>query len=181
MKLLVAGSLGTLVAGLPGGVVAAGAVVALSRRMPKRRHPADVVTVSARLLVMVSAGASVVPALHAAVAETGLEADVTRLLRRARRLGTATAFASAAGPLAPLLRSLGEATLAGTALEPAIRSFIESERRRRHLRGVERARRLPVRLMVPMTLLVLPGFVLVVYGPALLGLVTDLLGPLSGG
>lgn len=181
MRRVVAGSLGVLVGGLPGGVVAVALEAVRGRRRGRPRAPADVIPVAARLLVLVGAGSAVVPALRDAVRGSGLEPDIVRVVRRTRRLGTAAAFASATGPLAPLLRRLGEASLSGAAMEPAIRSFIEAERRRRRAAALERARRLPVRLMVPMTLLVLPGFVLMVYGPALIGLVTDLLGPLSGG
>jgi hypothetical protein len=39
-----------------------------------------------------------------------------------------------------------------------------------------KARSLPVKLMVPITLLMLPGLVLVIYAPTLFGLFSDLTG-----
>ena len=78
-----------------------------------------------------------------------------------------------------LRKRLGEAAASGAPLEPAIRAYIDGERRHRHTGAIERARRLPVRLMIPMTLLVLPGFVVMVYGPAVVALVADLIGPLA--
>ena len=183
MRIVVGGALGLIVGGWPGGAVAAVGVWASSRARRRRRRPRpdDVVTVAARLLVMVGAGAATVPALEGAVRGTGLEAATLGIMRRARRLGAAAAFATATGPLAPLLHRLAQSIVSGAPVEPAIRGFIEAERRRRHTRAMERARSLPVRLMLPMTLLILPGFVLMVYGPALVGLVTDMLGPLTHG
>src|SRR5690606_40906251 len=102
-----------------------------------------------RLLALVGSGLPVAAAGAALGDEVvGLEG----VARRARRLGSATARATATGELAPLLRRLGDAAASGSPPEPAIRSYIETERRRRHTEAVARARRLPVRLMIPMTL-----------------------------
>lgn len=175
MRRLVAASAGVIVAGVPGGVAAVMTMAVIARRKP-RPPRVDTAAVAARLLVMVGTGMGVIPAL--AGAATSVE-GVDTVVRRARRLGSAAALAGAGGPLAPLLRHLADAVAAGAPLEPAIRSYIDSERRRRQVVAVERARRLPVRLMIPMTLLVLPGFVLMTYGPAFIDLVTSLLGPLG--
>lgn len=149
----------------------------LIRRLPGRKvvEP-DVMDLAARLLVAVGAGLPLIPALERA---GDGHPEIETVLRRWRRLGAAAALASAAGSPGPLLRRLSESVSSGAAPAPAIRGFIESERARRQAEQMERARRLPVRLMIPMTLLVLPGFVLMVYGPAFIGLVADLLGPLT--
>lgn len=176
MKQLVAACCGVVIGGLPGGVAALVVLEILVRVL--RRHTArsgDVIEVAATLLVLVGVGMPLVTALEsAAVRLPGVE-DV---VRRARRLGTAPALGAARGPLAPLLRRLADAVVSGSPPEPAIRGFIETERRRRHTEAVARARRLPIRLMLPMTLLVLPGFVLMVYGPVFIEAVTSLLGPM---
>jgi hypothetical protein len=172
---LVATALGTIVAGFPGGVAAL-AVLEVARRRPRRRQQPDPLGVAARLLVLVGTGLPLVAALEAAA---GSEPEIAELVRRSRRLGTAGALAGAGGPLAPLMHRLADAASSGSPLEPTIRAFIDGERRRRHTRAVERARRLPVRLMIPMTLLVLPGFVVMVYGPALMDMVLRLVGPLA--
>lgn len=177
MRRIVAGSLGVIVAGLPGCLVALVAVELLPRLVRRRAAPVDGVEVAARLLVVVGAGIPLVPALDEVA---GKVAGVDEVVRRTRRLGSAAALGSASGPLAPLLRRLADSAAAGFAPEPAIRSYIDHERRQRHTEAVERARRLPVRLMLPMTLLVLPGFVLMVYGPAFIDLITTLAGPLVG-
>ncbi|HJR93781.1 MAG TPA: type II secretion system F family protein [Acidimicrobiia bacterium] len=170
---VVAAALGTLVGGLPLGLVG-GLLAGRVRRRQVRPSP-DVVRLGSVLLVLVGSGMPLITALSvAAEGDPATEAVV----RRSRRLGTAAALAGASGPLAPLLHRLANAAVSGAAPEQAIRAFIDAERRRRHTEAVERARRLPVRLMIPLTLLVLPGFVLMVYGPAFISLTHDLLGPL---
>jgi pilus assembly protein TadC len=44
--------------------------------------------------------------------------------------------------------------------------------------GVEAARKLPVKLTIPLALLVLPGFLLLTAAPAAVGSIQRLLGPL---
>jgi hypothetical protein len=56
-----------------------------------------------------------------------------------------------------------------------IEADIASEKAKR----VARSRALPVRLMLPITLLVLPGLVLLLYAPSMLRLFEDLSGPFS--
>lgn len=177
MRRLVAVCLGVVVGGIPVGIVALLAVEVLSRL---RRPPAvevDGVDVAARLLVLVGAGLPLVSALDEVATSTP---GLGGVVRRSRRVGSVASLAAARGPLAPLLRRLADAAASGAPPEPAIRAYIDMERRRRHTLAVERARRLPVRLMIPMTLLLLPGFVLMVYGPAFIDLITSLAGPLSG-
>lgn len=177
MRLVVVFALGVLVAGIPGGLGMVAVEVARGRVRSRRiSSEVDVVAVATLLLVLVGAGMPLVPALTEAAAG---QPEMEAVVRRSRRLGAAAALASAEGPLAPLLRRLSDAAISGAPPEPAIRSFIDGERRRRHTATIERARRLPVRLMIPMTLLVLPGFVLMVYGPAFVGMIGDLVGPLT--
>lgn len=176
MRRLAVFCVGVLAGGLAGGALAL-AIAELATRRPWRGRPEpDVMELASRLLVAVGAGLPLIPALERAGGE---HAEIRGVLRRWRRLGAAAALATASGAPGPLLRGMAEAVSSGAAPAPAIRGFIESERLRRQAARMERARRLPVRLMIPMTLLVLPGFVLMVYGPAFLGLVADLLGPLG--
>lgn len=175
MRRVVAGTCGVILGGLPGGLAA----IVLTELGPRLRRPCgaapDPMELAARLLVLIGAGLPLTTALEVAA---GSEPHLEPLARRARRLGSAAALASAQGEFAPLLRRLAHASASGSPPEPALRAYIEMERRRRQTEAVERARRLPVRLMVPMTLLVLPGFVVLVYGPAFIDLVTSLLGSL---
>ncbi|MFP3915412.1 MAG: type II secretion system F family protein [Actinomycetota bacterium] len=177
MKRVVAAACGVTVAGMPGAIVALAVVQVLPLLRRRRRHGPDAMEVAARLLVLTGSGLPLVAALERSAASVP---ELQPVARRARRLGSAAALASAEGPLAPLLRRLADAAASGSPPEPALRSYIEVERRRRLTQAVDRARRLPIRLMVPMTLLVLPGFVLMVYGPTFIDIVTSLLGPLAG-
>lgn len=176
MNRLVTMSVATLFLGLPAGLTVVGIMTVWGRRRRPRRREVDVVAVATLLLVRVGAGIPLIPALAGAA---GDDPEFEAVVRRARRLGSAAALASASGPMAPLLHRLADAAISGAPPEPAIRSFLDSERRRRHTLAIEKSRRLPVRLMVPMTLLVLPGFVLMVYGPAFISLIGDLIGPLA--
>lgn len=176
MNRVMAAAAGVVIGGLPGGAIALGLLEVISRSRRRRRPSTAPGEVAVLLLVLVGAGLPLVPALEAAAGQT---AGVGAAVRRSRRLGTAAALAGATGPLAPLLRRLADAATSGSPLEPAIRSYIDAERRQRHTRAVEHARRLPVRLMVPMTLLVLPGFVVMVYGPAFVDLVIGLMEPIG--
>ncbi|HEX7098685.1 MAG TPA: type II secretion system F family protein [Acidimicrobiia bacterium] len=176
MRRIAAASCGVIIAGPVGGLAALAAMEALGRLSRRRIFPSpDVLEVAATLLVLVGAGLPLVSALESAAPRIP---GVDEVVRRARRIGSAPALGSARGPLAPLLRKLADAAVSGSPPEPTIRGFIDAERRRRHAEAVARARRLPIRLMLPMTLLVLPGFVLMVYGPVLIEFVTSLLGPL---
>lgn len=176
MRRLVLVCLGLIIGGVPVAVVLLVGGEVLPHLSRRRSAEVDGVDVAARLLVLVGAGLPLVPALEQAAASVP---GIAGVARRSRRLGAAAALAAADGPLGPLLRRLADAVASGAPPEPAIRTYIDVERRRRHTIAVERARRLPVRLMIPMTLLVLPGFVLMVYGPAFIDLLTSLAGPLA--
>jgi tight adherence protein C len=180
MRRLAVFCLGVIVAGLAGGLASLAVSeflrLMVQRRIGRRSTGPDMMDVASRLLVAVGGGLPLIPALQRA---GGTHPEIRAVLRRWRRLGAAAALASASGSPGALLRRLSEAVSSGAAPGPAIRGFIDSERVRRQAERMDRARRLPVRLMIPMTLLVLPGFVLMVYGPAFIGMVVDLVGPLS--
>jgi hypothetical protein len=57
--------------------------------------------------------------------------------------------------------------------------MIESDIAADKAKRVARSRSLPVRLMIPMTLLVLPGLILLLYAPSMLKLFEQLSGPLQ--
>ena len=82
---------------------------------------------------------------------------------RGRGIGPALAADSSA--LAEVSNVLLVATVSGAPALPALEAHSRQEHHRRHTAAVERARRLPIRLLIPLTLLVLPGFVLITVGP----------------
>ena len=97
-----------------------------------------------------------------------LAAEVGRVLRAAHHTGLATALRDATGHGERLYRVMAQAVATGATLGTAVRGFIrEAEADLREAR-LTRARRLPVRLIVPLALLILPGFVLLIVGPTLI-------------
>jgi hypothetical protein len=89
-------------------------------------------------------------------------------MRSARVDGTAVTFASATGPLARLLALAARAVSTGAPLAAAIAAFADEARNAERARAVADARRLAVRLLFPLALLILPGFVVLVAGPVVL-------------
>ncbi len=157
----------------PLGAVAAGAAVWEWRR---RRGLActpsaddDRVLFGELLLLGMSAGlplrSAIEVAAHAAPPRLGEEARA--VLRAAGHVGSAPALASARGELAPLWRHLAGATATGAPLSGTVQSFVDDARRDLRAGRLARIRRLPVRMLVPLTLLILPGFVVLTLGPAL--------------
>jgi hypothetical protein len=55
--------------------------------------------------------------------------------------------------------------------------MLESDVARERSERLARTRALPVRLMVPVTLLILPGVVILTYGPTLIKLLNDVVVP----
>jgi tight adherence protein C len=142
-----------------------GAVVSYFRRLvptPKRRESDDVLVADLTALGL-SAGLSFVAALGAAADHLPEEAAQT--VRRALR---SPAGREEAGPAPALLALADRALVTGAPLLASIDGYATSLRRNERAAAVERARRLPVKLLFPLALLILPGFLLLTVGPALL-------------
>ncbi len=144
--------------------------------------PPDDLSASVDLLaVAVSAGLGLAQAI-AAVAATG-EGPTARSLRRADAeltrgasmtevLGT---FGQRMGPAAqPIVASLVASVSSGEPAGPALRAIAQQERRRARRRVEARVRRLPALLAIPLTLLVLPAFVVTTLVPVGLTAAEDL-------
>lgn len=96
-----------------------------------------------------------------------LASEVQRVLRD-RTIGRESAGA-ADGVSAGLFAVVDRAMVTGASMLPAVSGYaagLRSEERHRRLAAV---RRLPVKLLFPLALLILPGFLLLTVGPALLG------------
>ncbi len=91
------------------------------------------------------------------------------LVQSMRDRGTRQALLDDVGPMAGASQVLAAAAASGASALPALEGYLETESHRRHTARVEAARRLPVRLLLPLTLLVLPGFVLLTVGPTVVG------------
>ncbi len=116
-------------------------------------------------------GLSVAAAHQVALTHSAPEARTALglLLGSMRTRGARAALIGDDGPLAPASQVLAAAVVSGAPALPALEGYLEVEAHRRHTRSVEAARKLPVRLLLPLTLLVLPGFVLLTVGPTVVG------------
>ena len=145
----------------------------------KERAVRDVAVFARGLFVAVNAGLS----LHAALtlASDGLDtqvvSEVRTLARVARRDGLALALAEASGTCSRLFLVLARAQTTGASIGEAVGGFVEEQREAHRLKVTEAARRLPVKLTVPLALLILPGFVVLTVGPSVLESARRLLGP----
>ncbi len=97
-----------------------------------------------------------------------LGAQLGSVLRAARLTGLATQLRAAPGPAAKLLAQVGRAVETGAALGPTLDSFVEQLTAQQRAEAAARMQRLPVKLLFPLALLMLPGLVLMLAGPALI-------------
>ncbi len=190
--LLVAGAAGLLVrhhrlgwsAGVAAAVLAplltiiggaAWATLSLWRRLHARRLGAaaattDVAVLTETIGLGLSAGLTLGQALRAARAyvHPELERELDGLLRRAAQGGLAQALADSEGYGRGLYVVMARAVVTGAPLVTAVDGFARELVAERHTNLLAAAHRLPVKLMVPLALLILPGFVLLTVGPAVL-------------
>ncbi len=152
----------------------------VARRRRQLAADRDVGLLAGMLTIGLTAGLPLAPALELAAAEVHplLAVEVRGVLRRGRRAGLAAALAEGDGRARRLYLRLARAQLTGAAMNGAVASFVDEERGAARARAMEIARRLPVRLVIPLTLLILPGFVLLTVGPSVLTTLRRLLGPL---
>ncbi len=174
------GAPGRLVMGVGAALLAAGslAIVVMLRRAARPTRSPDVALLGEMTLLGVSAGLPLAAALRMAASESEprLEADVAAVLRAAHQGGLAASLERSVGPAQDLMRLLATASATGAPIRETLRGFVAEERLRRHAARLEQARRLPVRLLLPLSLLILPGFILLVAGPLVLDGVAGLRG-----
>lgn len=178
MMAVLGSSLGLVVAG-PLGAAAGAAMPFLWRLIRRRRVPDPPITlVLLLLLVELRSGLSVLAALNG-VSEflPGYE-SLRRVSRLSRVTGLVGALPYADDRLRPMVAQLARAQRSGASLGGAVRQMLESELAADRSRRIARARTLPVQLMIPVTLLMLPGLVLLLYAPSLLSMFGDLTGVL---
>lgn len=149
------------------------------RPLHRRRRPQIDPLLTARLLALaISAGHPLGMALQdvrARLPESARPA-VDDVLTRARRTGLARALAETTGPLGDLAGRLGKAHITGASLAPVLDTYIATVHDARRARAVEDARTIGVKLILPLTLLLLPGFIALVIAPFVLEQLDELLG-----
>lgn len=162
---------------LPAGLLAA--LLFLAGRVKKT--PTEPSMRSALLIVLVElrAGASVFSALQRASAALPENTRLARAVRVATVKGLSGALESTSGPVGRLVAQLARCQRSGAPAVELVRSLLESDIESERATRIERARRLPIRLMIPVALLVLPGVVLLLYAPALIRLWQDMTLPFT--
>jgi hypothetical protein len=150
------------------------------RLLPGRRGRRPEATphrlVLVHLLVGLRAGQSVLGALQSAAAALPDDRGLSRVARVATVSGLLEAVPTADDGLRPVIVQLARAQRSGAPLAGTVRRLIDDDLAERRAARLARARSLPTRLMVPVTVLMLPGLVLLLYAPALMGAFTQLTG-----
>ncbi|MGH8944581.1 MAG: hypothetical protein ACRDVL_00335 [Acidimicrobiia bacterium] len=173
---IVSASAGLVVAGPLGAMVGAALpwlASLLSRKRVRQPHTRLVLVI---LLVEVRSGVSILAALQAAAALLPDHRDLRRAARVATVSGLTSALSVASADLRPVLAQLARAQISGASISGTLRAMLEQDLARERAERIAVARSLPVRLMIPVTLLMLPGLVLLLYAPSLLRLFQDLTG-----
>jgi Flp pilus assembly protein TadB len=171
---LVVAGLWILHPGLGIGVAVVGGWLVLFRKAMLRRvtstSPDDVVAFGELVSLAMSSGASPIAAVSAARKHgpESIAGEVGRILRRSSTGHAAAAFRGHTGALAPIIAPIGHALTTGAPLGLRVDVALTELRADVHARQVARLRRLPVRLLFPLTLLILPGFMVLTLGPSLL-------------
>jgi hypothetical protein len=131
------------------------------------------------LLVELRAGRSTLAALQEAAAVFPDHRELDLAARLATVKGLTGAVAESRGEIRALVAQLARSQKSGSAVADTVRSMIDADIAAERSRRMEKARSLPVRLIIPITLLMLPGLVLLLYAPSLLRLFSELSGPFS--
>lgn len=150
---------------------AARAVSALLRRQGRGTSGPDDLTLLAELTALgLSAGHTFPLALATAAERVPRVGDEVRaIVREARRHGFAPALRRAAAGAPGLYRIAARAAVTGAPLLPAVHAHLDDLRGAERLRRLERVRTLPTKMLFPLALLILPGFMVLTVAPALLG------------
>ena len=141
-----------------------------ARRRAREAAGRDVAVLAELVGLGLSAGLTLSQSLRAArpFVHPDLAREVGDLLRRSVRGGLSQALAGAEGHGRRLYSGAARAVVTGAPLAPAVDAFVREALAERRAAELESARRLPVRLMLPLALLILPGFVLLTVGPTVL-------------
>lgn len=179
MIYVLAGSAGLTLGGLPGSIAAVATVRFWQwwRRRPEPDPPLALVLLL--LLVQLRSGQSVLAALIEVSRTLPDYVSLRQVSRVARVAGLTSAMAHADTSLRPVLAHLARAQRTGASLTGAVRRMLETELAAERARRTSKARTLPVRLMIPITIFMLPGLILLLYAPSLLAMFEDLTGVLG--
>jgi len=177
---VIGAALGLLVGGpitaLIGGLVAMAIRRYLLRRHSKKAPNPPARLVMLLLLVELRSGLSVLAALQAVAVSLPAYHKLQQVSRLATVSGLTVAIESADDQLRPVVAQLARAQRSGASLSDSVRRLLDRDLATERNQRLVKARSLPVKLMVPITLLMLPGLVLLIYAPTLFDLFSDLTG-----
>lgn len=170
------GSLGLLIGGPVGALIGlAASRVRIRRRATGRQLPSQRLVVML-LLVELRSGQSVLASLQATSRRLTHDPVLRQVTRTATVAGLIPALSVCDGRLRPVLAQLVRAQKSGASLALAMRRMLEQDLAVYRSERLAAARALPVKLMIPVTLAMLPGLVLLLYAPGLIrtfGQLTD--------
>jgi hypothetical protein len=131
---------------------------------------ADVVVLAELTALGLAGGLDPATALRGAAERVvpELRREVLAVLRQARTLGLAHALAAAPGRAERFYRLIARAVDTGAPVRSAVEAFVDEAADEDRTRNLTAARQLPVKLLFPLALLILPGFMVLTIGPAVL-------------
>lgn len=144
----------------------------VGRRSPRSQAPPRRL-VLLLLAVELRSGRSVLAALQETSSVLDDYAELQVVTRLATVSGLTAAVEAASDELRPVLIQLTRAQRSGAPLVDTVRRMIERDIADRRAVSLSRARALPVKLMIPLTLLMLPGLILMTFAPTIFGLLDD--------
>lgn len=145
-------------------------------RAARIQNEADLAALCDLTAVGLTGGLGIQPALEIACRHVGeqMAGDVLAVLRRGRVTGVAEAMSTAEGIGRRLYRVIGQASATGAPLLDSVVLLADSVSADLASTRLRAARRLPVTMLFPLTLLILPGFLLLTIAPAILDAFTRL-------
>ena len=140
------------------------------QRRLERAADGDVGVLGELVLLGIRAGLTFVGSLKAAASHlaTPLRVEVEAVVRRSRQKGSVESLVTAEGRGSELYALGARAVLSGGSAVTAVRLFVDEQRADERAKALADARKLPVRLLFPLALLILPGFMVLTVGPAVL-------------
>ena len=151
-----------------------------SQRLAREQAEGELELLTHSVLIGLSGGLSPAAALalsrEALLSPLGEEVDL--VLRRSVQGGLTASLLDATGVGGRLFRQVGAAHLSGAPLGLALTALANEYRDAARALAVERARQLPVRMVIPLTLLMLPGLLILMVGPIVLPSLVRLIGPI---
>jgi hypothetical protein len=150
--------------------------VIVNRRSRSRSPQPPLRLILIVVLVEIRNGRSILSALQTAAGRLPGNTGLVQVARLASVAGLTVAVRHSPESLRPALYQLARAQRTGASLSETVRRIIDDDLAEERARRLARARSLPPRLMVPVTLFMLPGLVILLYAPSVLALFDEMLG-----